>query len=351
MGTLFLIKELADNFHFECIINRMSDIISIQHHKGEALVESLSLNIIHNRFDLLFSDWSLYLIDGVAVPVAAKGRQGVVGLYLTSLTPLQRDELAARIFEDFPEVEYLEVSHTYTPLEFYSSETYWHIDFPETIEEFDAQLGKKTRYNVKWYPKKMERDKGFIHYRHYITSEVPTQLISRWFEWKKSTHNFTFNQGEMEYLRLQGVTDVYALYITSQQGEERMVAVGMTCDTGDNSYFENFSYDPDYHLYSPGMMIYHHIISEKIKKGIKRFYLSGGELDYKRRYNGIRTEAFTGRIFRHPELLRRAVVFSQKMENVPSFVRKILISAYRHFCLPAPYRRLFKKLSRKDAVV
>lgn len=305
----------------------------------EELADLLQINIIHNRYDLIFRDYHLYLVDGVGVPVVLSEGHAKLGIYLTRLSEEQRDALACRIFANFPQIDYLEVSHSYTPLEFYKAETYWHVELPETIEEFSSNLSSKTRYNAKWYPKKLTRDKGELLFTHYSNEEVPGTIVEKYLEWKNNTHQYSFSGEPLEYIRNCGITDIYTLTIA-----DKLIAIGMTCDTGEISYFENFSYDAEYHLYSPGMIIYYHIIEEKIKKHIRVFYLSGGELDYKRRYNGIRTETYTGRIFRFPEKLKSSLEYLQK---APPILRKFVATLLCQIVLPSAYRRVFREQAKR----
>lgn len=301
----------------------------------EDLLPSLQVNIIHNRFDILYQNYRIYTVDGIIVPISVKGDCARVGLYLTTLTTAQRDALSNRIFEDFPSVSYLEVSHSYTPLEFFHPETYWHIALPETMDDFIGQLSSKTRYNAKWYPKKLTRDKGEQCVTHYPAAEAPEDVILQYLQWKNSSHSFTYTQDATSFIKTYGITDIYTLSINGKN-----IAIGMTCDTGHNSYFENFSYDPEYHLYSPGMILYLHIIGDKIKNHMRVFYLSGGELDYKRRYNGIRTETYTGRIFRHADKLRNALT---RYSKTPSFALKPA-AVFLCFTLPRACKRTFRQL-------
>ena len=76
------------------------------------------------------------------------------------------------------------------------------------------------------------------------------------------------------------------------------IAVAFICDTGDNVYFENFSYDKTFEKYSIGMVLYYYVICDLIQIHKKIFYLSGGWLDYKRHYNGVLTLTYSGKIYR-----------------------------------------------------
>ena len=79
-----------------------------------------------------------------------------------------------------------------------------------------------------------------------------------------------------------------------------VLAIGFICTTDDNVFFEQFSYSQDkkHAKYSLGMVLYYGIICDLIKLGRKKFFLSGGWLDYKKRYNGILQYTYSGIINR-----------------------------------------------------
>lgn len=99
--------------------------------------------------------------------------------------------------------------------------------------------------------------------------------------------------------------------------QDLVLAIGFICTTEDNVFFENFSYNPQYEKYSLGNVLLHYIISDLILQRKKKFYLLGGNLEYKRRYNGIRTETYTGHIYRHPFFASVVEKISQAINKMP----------------------------------
>lgn len=98
-----------------------------------------------------------------------------------------------------------------------------------------------------------------------------------------------------EYLKTYGISETYCLYISQE-----LVSVGFTCTTEDNVYFERFAYSQDekYGKYSLGMVLYYGIICDLIAQG-RNFFLSGGWLDYKKRYNEPCQYTYSGYIFKN----------------------------------------------------
>lgn len=314
----------------------MNTLGQVINEKDLFLQKNLQINIIHNRFDLLYDDFVLYDVDGIAVPVYIKNNEASVGLYLTSISDKQLSSLTDCIFSSHPEVSYIIVSHSYTKLPWCHPQVYWHINLPESIEQFDATLSSKLRYNVKWYPKKLKKECGDYVLREYTRTDVPLSLIEQYFIWKEGSHMFRLNSTPECFLREYGISTIYALYLSNKP-----IAVGFSCETGDISYFENFSYNPQYHLFSPGMILYHYIIEQLIKKSVRKFYLSGGELDYKRRYNGVRTQTYTGRIFRDKKRIPNAL---SKYHLLSKFLsKKLALKLVSHLFLPREYRRTLRE--------
>jgi len=46
------------------------------------------------------------------------------------------------------------------------------------------------------------------------------------------------------------------------------------------------------------MILYYYLISDLIARGKKKLYLLGGNLEYKKHFNGIATTTYTGNIYR-----------------------------------------------------
>ncbi len=69
------------------MINDMPvNISKIEEIDKEELAALLQINIIHNRYDLIFWDYHLYLVDGVGVPVVLSEGHAKLGIYLTRLS-------------------------------------------------------------------------------------------------------------------------------------------------------------------------------------------------------------------------------------------------------------------------
>ncbi len=285
----------------------------------------LCLNLIHNRFDLLYSSYDLYQLNEYQIPVKLEKQVLTVGLYLNNIKNNVLSEFFSFLFNQYTDAEVIYIKHSITPLEFARPYPYWHIAFPKTIEEFNSTLHSKVRYNTKWYPKKIKDELGKFEIEKFLIKETTSNMLELFLYWKKETHGFVFNGSPLEYAQKAGITHTYTLKI-----QKKIEAIAFICDTGENVYFENFSYNNLYKKYSLGMVLYYAIISDLINQKKKVFYLSGGNLDYKRRYNGIETTTYSGFVYRYSDLLKRLFYLLTKYEKA-YFLKFIIYKSIKYW--------------------
>lgn len=315
----------------------MWSITRVDNNKNELLRDKIQPNEIHNRYDILYDDYDLYEIGNNVIPLVIQGNVAVPGLYLTNYSCELLSDFFSFIFSHYPNVDTIHIKHSYTPIEFTCPYPYWHIELPKTIQEFDASLHQQVRYNTKWYPKKIQRDLGDFHIEKYELSEITDEMVSLYLHWKFLSHGFVFREAPRQYLRQAGISNAYVLYLG-----DSIAAIAFTCDTGANVYFENFSYDAKYHKYSLGMVLYYFIITDLISMGKKCFYLSGGWLDYKKRYNGILTMTYSGNVYRNQSDIRCAFNIAKKIYKckLPYWVRRHIVKLWTKLHLAHKYHHI-----------
>ena len=151
-------------------------IIKIENDKPAILRKNVVPDVIFNRFDILYgTNFDLYKISGSDVehyiPVHRRWSKLYLGMYMMDI-----DEVLARDFIDFCFRRYkftfkIEVKHCQTRIDNIAPGPHWHINLPSSIEEFDKTLSNKTRYNTKWYPKKIIKDFGTYEIRRVPAEE------------------------------------------------------------------------------------------------------------------------------------------------------------------------------------
>ena len=299
-------KEYVEAFEMVGIdkyLENTKPIEEIIENKNEILKSRIYPNFISNRFDLLYgNDYELYDLGSGVLPVKIEGKTAKVGMELQSFPEEILQTFFNLLFAKHPSLETITIKHSLSPYgishknnQFYHY-PYWHIDLPSTQEEFDKNLSARVRYNTKWYPKKIREDFGEFEIKCMSVKDTTDEIVERFFLWKKLSHDCDYHLTAKQYMKAYGVTETYCLYI----GEE-LVAVGFCCTTNDNVYFEQFAYSQDekYKKYSLGMVLYYGIICDLISLKRKTFYLSGGWLDYKKRYNGVCQYTYSGCIYRN----------------------------------------------------
>ena len=282
--------------------------------ENKHLLKHLETNVIFNRFDLRFDDYELYvLLSGKRqyyVPIHLSKKNLLLGLYMREVPKDLLDEFITYLFEAYPKIKSIKAEHSITPVGALPSAPHWHVDLPASIQDFDAALSSKTRYNTKWYPKKIQEDLGYYTIKHYKLSEITEDVVLRYLELKQHTHDVHYKlQSAKDYLSKFSVTDAYTLDINGA-----MEAILFLSITGDNVFLENLTYNTAFAKYSLGSVLYHHVIGELILKRKKILYLLGGTLDYKRRFNGVETQTYTGKILR-PSLFKKIIfkIFNTKI--------------------------------------
>lgn len=281
-------------------------------------VRDIEPNLIHNRYDLLFGDnWEMVEIETndtrIYVPVHIENGLGRVGLYLRDIGADVLRELNQFLFKNYDSLVQIFFLHTYTVVDDIEPAVHWHIDLPGTIEEFDSTLSHRVRYNSKWYPKKIIREVGEYIIDKIKPEQCTARIMQTYLDWKKQSHNFKWNREPLEYLKTFGVSDIFVMHV-----RDEILAIGFVCDTGgEEAFFENFAYNLKYRLYSPGIVLYHAIIADLIGLGKKRFCLLGGNLEYKRNYNGIATMTYTGLVYRDPKFIKLINTAAPKIKRIP----------------------------------
>jgi len=280
-------------------------------------ITKIEPNLIHNRFDLLFGDdWEMILIDNnILVPFHIENNSGRVGLYLRDIGGAALQTLKSFLFEKYPGLIQIFFLHTYTDIDGIEPAVHWHIDLPNTMEEFDAALGKDVRRNSRRYPRYIREQIGEYTIDKIKPEQCTDEIMQMYLDWKKQSHGFVWNRPPREYLNFAGISDVYIMHTNAET-----LAIGFVCDTGgEMAFYDNFAYTPKYRTYSLGIVLYHAIIADMVARGKKRFCLLGGNLEYKRSYNGVATMTRTGLVWRDPEIIKQIDAIAPKIRKIPVF--------------------------------
>ena len=202
-----------------------------------------------------------------------------------------------------------------------------HIEFPKTVQEFDAALSRRVRYNTKWYPKKIRENFGEFQIKKWATADTPKEIHKKYQEFKFATH------GTIDSQAMKMSSEVWALYVTDE-----VAAILQVSDTGSGTdlFLVNITYNKKYSKWSTANVLYYAVICDCIKRGAKKMYLFK-MLDYKRHFNGIGTITWTGVLPREDFICPSWIAFLTRC--TPKYVQKIV-----RRLLPRRFRRAFPGL-------
>ena len=159
--------------------------------------------------------------------------------------------------------------------------------------ELMNRLKGKERHNIKYNLRQISKNGKLIITN---TSNIPEYLIEEFFKLKKISHGTEYNLTPYEYIKKYHVTNT--MYMVVQSGDKQiLIAVLFYCKVKATVYFENFSYNQEFAKYSPGFLIYIEFLKELQKAGVNTVYLGGGDYYYKKKFNSLQRECYSGEIF------------------------------------------------------
>lgn len=263
--------------------------------RDEALRAYVVPNTTNNRFDAFYQgDYVLYRCGGTYLPYHRKHYSADIAMYLRDVDKGELRAILAEIFRTEKSLFYVDVVHAAMPIDGLKKVDHWHVELPATIEEFQAALGKKTRYNSKWYPKKIRKDLG--DYTCEAVDHVSDEHVQVFFKFKKATHGVDYHDEPREFIRKNLITHAYVFKLGGV-----IEAIALSSELGERAYLYNITYNPAHSKYSIGNVLYFFYISELIAKRITRLDLRGGNQLYKKLFNGIATDTYSGRVYAfHP---------------------------------------------------
>lgn len=320
-------------------------ITEITDNKDEILQLNVFPDVIKNRFDILHPivenrGDTLYCIENkmekVYIPVFFNSTSCELGVYMRKIDKCLFEKFVDFLFKTHKKLQAITMLHTLTDVDTLPVAPHWHIDLPESIEEFDNLLSAKERQHSKYYAKKLLNDVGKVSFEKINKVSIPQNVVDLYLLWKQKSHNFFYNPAS--YLRDFCVSNAYLL-----KANNITIAIGFDAETNkENVYFENLSYNTQY---SVGMILYHNIIESWIKDHKKKAFLLGGNYEYKKRYNGICTMTRSGSIYRHPLLEKLCRVSAEKIKLSQIPCKRFIVNVFKHLFVLKYYKKRFKQIA------
>ncbi|MDR2432700.1 MAG: class I SAM-dependent methyltransferase [Puniceicoccales bacterium] len=306
-------------------IQIMIKATQITKNKDTILRENILPNVWWNRFDLRFgSDYDLWEVKSDFgthfIASHLNGDQIVVSMYLRRISPSIFDEFLKFLFHRYETAKSVYILHSYTMCAGLETMEHAHIEFPKTVEEFDAQLSHLVRYNTKRYPKKIRKSFGDYEIKHWPIADTPQEIHDKYKEFKLVTH------GNIDNVAMAMSSEVWAMYI----GED-VAAIFQISNTseGKDLFLVNITYNQKYAKMSPANVLFYAAIKSCIVRGAKRMFLFK-MLEYKRHFNAIGTTTWTGTLPREQFIYPHWIEVLTKFPHWTHRTIKFLLLHTRH---------------------
>lgn len=257
---------------------------------------------------------STYVVrkDGTPVTILLFRREKNEVTVISEFVALDEEEIrcfAAYIFGTFKSVRVITLNRVRTNLRRLPYP--WHgvdhtedmiVPLPATVKEYDAQVGKNMRRNIKRYTSALERDFPSYAYKVCIGEQVSEQEIRdiiRLSCIRMESKNIVprFNEEETRWI-VQLAKQCGLVGIATIEGQVCAGAIGFRI--GENYFMHVIAHDPKYNDYSLGILCYYHTICEGIARGGRRFHLLQGRYGYKYRLLAERHDVRHIDIYRNP---------------------------------------------------
>lgn len=187
-------------------------------------------------------------------------------------------------------VSYRYSYNSHTLFKFVTRINHWHIELPETKKALYDRLSSKQRYNRKREYKKLVVDFGEISFQCYHGDAIPDSIVEAYFKFKNETMGTDYGMSPREYLTTFHQDTFYTLSLK----DGTLLSIVSTCEQCNTAYLDNLTYNPEYKKYSPGTVLYIHVLEELIRKQKKKLFLGDGHQIYKSYFGGIETNLYEG---------------------------------------------------------
>ena len=278
-------------------------------------------NIIFNRFDLQGKEYLVLNIKDnecdICLHVSIQGNTAYLGCYLMQISAECFQAVIQYVFQMYENVKCIKYENALHGVGIYNESPQRLIELPESIDELHNRLNSKGRYNLRREKRLIEENAGKYEVVFYESEEMLKEVVTKFFEFKKITHDREYGMTPEEYIERYKVSSAYVM-----QAEEATLAVALSCEQCSDVYFDNFSYDVKYSQFSLGSVMYDIYLEKLIEKGVKTVCLGSDKYDYKKRYGSIRVEAYSGEVLRSETKMKLKIAYKSLKETVKSILKR-----------------------------
>ena len=149
---------------------------------------------------------------------------------------------------------------------------------------------------MRYETKRFALEKGPCSVDIYPAETVPSELMDRFFDWKRRRYPDSYRQCSAEEFLFRDRRPVSHAYALRAGGEP--TAVLFTAEQCEIAYLVNTAYDPETAKYSAGRLLYYELLRRLIQKQTPAIYLGTGKYDYKRSFGAVAQDYWVGDFFR-----------------------------------------------------
>ena len=250
--------------------------------------KSVAPNFIYNRFDLFCKENEFETVqirnnrETKVIEYKITDQLAELGLWLTPITVEELEHLLFYIKTKHPNIEKVTYKNGVLPYGNSTKHNHFRIVFPETVKEMENRVSARSRYKMRKKLRFAETAYGKMRIMEYNRTNIPTEIVEKFFEFKLATRNREYNMTPFEYLDRYHVSHCYVVQFGNTVG-----AIRFSCEQCPIVYGENFAYNPDLREYSLGRFIFMHHLIRMVEKKHTELYFAGGDFEYKTHYGSI----------------------------------------------------------------
>jgi len=288
-------------------------------------VSRVAPDFIYNRFDLFCTpdQYAAVTINSGkisrTVQYMLSGDTAEIGLWLMPITVQELEQLLLFIATNHPQVRRIIYKNGVIPYGEALAHNHFRIVFPKTAEEMEHRISSKSRSKMRKKLLHAQQAYGPMQFLEYERSNMPEEVVEKFFEYKLATRKRTYNMTPAQYLDRYHVSHAYVLKFGDTYG-----AIRFSCEQCPVVYGENFTFNPELEDYSLGRAIFMHHLVRMVEKGHPELFFAGGNYEYKTHYGSIEETLYDCQI-RVADLDLEAIAESQTLTyRIKRFFRKIL---------------------------
>lgn len=250
--------------------------------------ERVEPNFIYNRFDLFSAPEAFETVrlkTGKSTRILEyqiTGNTAELGIWLMPITKEELEQVFLYIATNHKQVQKITYKNGVIPYGWSKPHNHFRIEFPETVEEMEHRISSKSRAKMRKKLHRAEEAYGKMQYLEYDRSNMPEEVVEKFFEYKLATRNRQYNMTPAEYLDRYHVSHSYVLKFGETYG-----AIRFSCEQCPVVYGENFTFNPDLQEYSLGRAIFMHHLIRMVEKKHPQLFFAGGNYEYKTHYGSI----------------------------------------------------------------